>query len=151
MLNKNSFTVHFTRRNTWSNLGQFHSELARNREFFSRFAYSRRSVPIIYIKEVIEFNPSWNFQRYFRKEMGLYYGNIRDIYGRVASAIGAPSETDKMIYIVNAMLRASSASVSPILCISLVKLLRNCQVQSALVTLITTLFRWCPLLIIPLR
>lgn len=83
--------------------------------------------------------------------MELYYGNIRDIYGRVASAIGAPSETDKMIYIVNAMLRTSSASVSPILCISLVKLPRNCQVQSALVTLITTLFRLCRLLIIPLR
>lgn len=69
------------------------------------FTFASRA-PIVYIKKVIEFNPSWNFQRYFRKERGVYYGNIRDIYGRVASAIGAPSETDKMIYIVNAELRA---------------------------------------------
>lgn len=44
---------------------------------------------------------------------------------------------------------ARSTSTSPISCISLVKLPRNCQVQSALARLITTLFRSCPALIIP--
>lgn len=98
-------------------------------------------------QRVIEFNPSWNFQRYFRKK-GVCYGNIRDIYGCVASAIGAPSRNgrndlhcERALYLL--------PTTSPISCISLVKLPRNCQVQSALARLITTLFRSCPALIIP--
>lgn len=74
---------------------------------------------------------------------------VTAISGTFMAALQVPSahrpETDEMIYIVN----ARSTSTSPISCISLVKLPRNCQVQSALARLITTLFRSCPALIIP--
>lgn len=64
--------------------------------------------PLIYqiYQSVIEFNPSWNFQRYSRRKREY----VMAISGTFMAPLQVPSahrpETDEMIYIVNARLRA---------------------------------------------